>query len=171
MRFGRPFSHSRRRAPATIAGLVVLSLLAVACTNGSAPSPVPSRVAADLEPFAPSDVSDLIERLALAGIATYESPDGAPIVDPVEPVSVVRLLDWQARNMALEAWAGNGQPGSRLDAIGPPPPDGAPTTSQWLAAYVSGGAFVLAFIFGAVANKTNFCTMGAVSDWVNMGDT
>ncbi|SIT71344.1 hypothetical protein SAMN05216526_1535 [Ectothiorhodosinus mongolicus] len=30
--------------------------------------------------------------------------------------------------------------------------------------------FVLAFILGAVANKTNFCTMGAVSDWVNMGD-
>jgi uncharacterized membrane protein YedE/YeeE len=24
---------------------------------------------------------------------------------------------------------------------------------------------------GAVVNKTNFCTMGAVSDWVNMGDT
>ncbi len=34
-----------------------------------------------------------------------------------------------------------------------------------------GGAFILAFIMGAVANKTNFCTMGAVSDWVNMGDT
>ncbi|MDD3516934.1 MAG: YeeE/YedE family protein [Chromatiales bacterium] len=30
--------------------------------------------------------------------------------------------------------------------------------------------FALAFILGAVANKTNFCTMGAVSDWVNMGD-
>ena len=39
-----------------------------------------------------------------------------------------------------------------------------------LAPYVTGGAFVLAFIFGAVANKTDFCTMGAVSDWVNMGD-
>ena len=39
-----------------------------------------------------------------------------------------------------------------------------------LVPYVSGGAFVLAFIFGAVGNKTNFCTMGAVSDWVNMGD-
>jgi uncharacterized membrane protein YedE/YeeE len=39
-----------------------------------------------------------------------------------------------------------------------------------LAPYVSGGAFALAFIFGAVANKTNFCTMGAVSDWVNIGD-
>jgi len=37
--------------------------------------------------------------------------------------------------------------------------------------YVTGGAFVLAFIFGAVGNKTHFCTMGAVSDWVNMGDT
>ena len=37
--------------------------------------------------------------------------------------------------------------------------------------YVIGGAFLLAFIFGAVGNKTNFCTMGAVSDWVNMGDT
>jgi hypothetical protein len=40
-----------------------------------------------------------------------------------------------------------------------------------LVPYVSGGAFVLAFIFGAVGNKTDFCTMGAVSDWVNMGDT
>jgi uncharacterized membrane protein YedE/YeeE len=40
-----------------------------------------------------------------------------------------------------------------------------------LAVYVSLGAFVLAFIFGAVGNKTDFCTMGAVSDWVNMGDT
>jgi uncharacterized membrane protein YedE/YeeE len=35
---------------------------------------------------------------------------------------------------------------------------------------VTGGAFLLAFIFGAVGNKTHFCTMGAVSDWVNMGD-
>jgi uncharacterized membrane protein YedE/YeeE len=44
-------------------------------------------------------------------------------------------------------------------------------TPQQLAPYVTGGAFILAFIFGAVANKTDFCTMGAVSDWVNMGDT
>ena len=38
-----------------------------------------------------------------------------------------------------------------------------------LASYVAFGGFVLAFIFGAVANRTNFCTMGAVSDVVNMG--
>ncbi|HEX6827980.1 MAG TPA: YeeE/YedE family protein [Burkholderiales bacterium] len=31
--------------------------------------------------------------------------------------------------------------------------------------------FALALVLGAVASKTNFCTMGAVSDWVNMGDT
>src|SRR3954452_5794592 len=31
--------------------------------------------------------------------------------------------------------------------------------------------FVAAFIFGAVANRVRFCTMGAVSDWVNIGDT
>ncbi|MDP2134560.1 MAG: YeeE/YedE thiosulfate transporter family protein, partial [Sulfuritalea sp.] len=30
---------------------------------------------------------------------------------------------------------------------------------------------VTGIVMGAVANKTNFCTMGAVSDWVNMGDT
>ncbi len=31
--------------------------------------------------------------------------------------------------------------------------------------------FGIAFLLGAIVNKTNFCTMGAVSDWVNMGDT
>lgn len=31
------------------------------------------------------------------------------------------------------------------------------------------GGFVLAFVFGAIANRANFCTMGAMSDIVNMG--
>ena len=43
-------------------------------------------------------------------------------------------------------------------------------TPAQLVQYVTGGAFILAFIFGAVGSRTNFCTMGAVSDWVNMGD-
>jgi uncharacterized membrane protein YedE/YeeE len=38
-----------------------------------------------------------------------------------------------------------------------------------LSALVAWGGFILAFIFGFVANRTNFCTMGAVSDVVNMG--
>jgi uncharacterized protein len=44
------------------------------------------------------------------------------------------------------------------------------TNPSALVPYVTGGAFALAFVFGAVGNKTNFCTMGAVSDWINMGD-
>lgn len=36
---------------------------------------------------------------------------------------------------------------------------------------VLGAVFVIAAIMGAVANKTHFCTMGAVSDWMNIGDT
>jgi len=39
----------------------------------------------------------------------------------------------------------------------------AASTIAWL-------AFGLGLIFGFVGNKTNFCTMGAVSDIVNMGD-
>jgi uncharacterized membrane protein YedE/YeeE len=35
---------------------------------------------------------------------------------------------------------------------------------------VLAAVFVIAAVLGAVVNKTNFCTMGAVSDWVNMGD-
>jgi uncharacterized membrane protein YedE/YeeE len=32
------------------------------------------------------------------------------------------------------------------------------------------GGFLLAFVFGYVGNRTHFCTLGAVSDIVNMGD-
>jgi uncharacterized protein len=39
-----------------------------------------------------------------------------------------------------------------------------------LAQTVVVGSFALAFIFGFVANRSNFCTMGAVSDIVNMSD-
>lgn len=31
--------------------------------------------------------------------------------------------------------------------------------------------FLLAVVLGAIVHKTNFCTMGSVSDWVNLGDT
>ena len=30
--------------------------------------------------------------------------------------------------------------------------------------------FFIALCFGAIANKANYCTMGAVSDWINFGD-
>jgi uncharacterized membrane protein YedE/YeeE len=31
-------------------------------------------------------------------------------------------------------------------------------------------SFLVGMVMGGVVNKTNFCTMGAVSDWVNMGN-
>lgn len=39
----------------------------------------------------------------------------------------------------------------------------SPNTVLWL-------TFAIAFVFGAIGQKTHFCTMGAVSDIVNMGD-
>ena len=36
---------------------------------------------------------------------------------------------------------------------------------------VLGIALVTGAVLGAVSSKTNFCTLGAVSDWVNIGDT
>ena len=39
-----------------------------------------------------------------------------------------------------------------------------------LAALVAWLAFALAFVFGAVANRVNFCTMGAITDIVHVGD-
>ncbi len=39
-----------------------------------------------------------------------------------------------------------------------------------LAAQLLWAAFALAVVFGAIAQRTHFCTMGAVADIVNMGD-
>ena len=41
---------------------------------------------------------------------------------------------------------------------------------QHLPALVAWCAFGLAVVFGAVANRVNFCTMGAVTDLVTIGD-
>src|SRR6185312_9136631 len=42
--------------------------------------------------------------------------------------------------------------------------------SSHLPALVAWLAFVLAFVFGAVANRVNFCTMGSIADIVIFGD-
>jgi uncharacterized membrane protein YedE/YeeE len=42
--------------------------------------------------------------------------------------------------------------------------------SAHLALIVAGFAFALAFVFGAVAQRVSFCTMGAITDVVNFGD-
>src|SRR3982751_1886778 len=42
--------------------------------------------------------------------------------------------------------------------------------STQIATLVTGLAFALAFVFGAVANRVSFCTMGAITDILNMAD-
>ena len=39
-----------------------------------------------------------------------------------------------------------------------------------LPAVVTGGAFLLGIVFGAVGQRVNFCTMGAIADAANFGD-
>jgi uncharacterized protein len=41
---------------------------------------------------------------------------------------------------------------------------------SYLSTQVLWASFIFSFIFGAIAQRTHFCTMGAVSDIVNMGD-
>ncbi len=48
--------------------------------------------------------------------------------------------------------------------------DAAMATGNEHALLVALLGFGLAFIFGLVGKGTNFCTMGGVSDWINMGD-
>lgn len=41
---------------------------------------------------------------------------------------------------------------------------------EWEPVYrVAALGFLIGIAFGAIAGKTNFCTMGAVSDWINIG--
>lgn len=54
----------------------------------------------------------------------------------------------------------------------PPPPAGRLEVEDFELAvvhYVAACGFALAAVFGFVANKTNFCVMGAVSDMLHMG--
>jgi hypothetical protein len=46
----------------------------------------------------------------------------------------------------------------------------SPEALPGLTATVVWSTFALAFVFGAIAQRTNFCTMGAVADIVNFGD-
>ena len=80
------------------------------------------------------------------------------------------------RNVAIGA-------SQREDLDGPERSEGRPGTGtpraiicrctdvSHLPALVTGLAFLLATVFGAVATRVNFCTMGAISDVVNFGDT
>ena len=86
--------------------------------------------------FGPDHVVAAVELLASVGVGVM-AEGGA---DPIAPISgersPLRFLEWQARAMALEAWAGSGSPGSDIDAA-IPTPDDAPLTSSLVAAWLA----------------------------------
>ncbi len=117
--------------------VVCMAMLATACSSSGSSSKNSSSDAAQ-GAFNAKDVDATITKLAAAGIGVFDNAGAKPEVKPVAPISPVKLSKWQATNLAHEAWAGNGSLGADLDALERGRPEGAPTVSQWLAAYVSG---------------------------------
>lgn len=92
--------------------------------------------------FSSRTVDIVVKRLAKAGIGVYELGSDAPIVEPMAPVSPLRLSESQARNAALGAWARSGLTGAQLDELAPIPEDQrtlVPPVSALVAAYVDVG--------------------------------
>lgn len=109
-----------RRSAALVCGLVCAML--AGCGSGPAqtvpggtPSPRPSP---GTESFNRADVQRAVDDLAKLGIETRVRPsDAAPITPATGDRSVVRLLRFQVRNLALERAAGGGTRGTDLDAL------------------------------------------------------
>ena len=88
-------------------------------------------------PFGHQSVDAVVAILAGSGIGTYEAPDAMVPIEPVRaPESPIRLLADQARNMALEAWAGAGTSGTDTDGLADPV-DGLVPASYLVAGYVA----------------------------------
>ncbi len=85
--------------------------------------------------FGPAQVNAVAGLLASVGVEVV-TDGGAPLVALASRPSPLRYLDWQARALALEAWAGGGVSGADLDAA-LPTPDDAPLTSSVVAAWLA----------------------------------
>lgn len=86
--------------------------------------------------FGPEQLDATIALLATVGVEVVDEATGQPLRSVSGEPSPMRFLDWQARAMALEAWAGSGSLGSDLDAA-IPTPDTAPLTSSLIAAWLA----------------------------------
>lgn len=99
---------------------------AIAPPSGAAPPPPAG------DPFGTADVSEAIDVLARAGVTVRMDP-GLPPLGAVSAPSRVEFLHFQVRNMALEASAGGGSPGSDLDEFSAT--DGGPAISPLIAGW------------------------------------
>jgi hypothetical protein len=101
--------------------IAILASIAVSGCAVGAPSASPSPSAAQsigssplAGPFNAQTVERAVQVLATGGVEVRVGPDDAPLTAATNP-SRVRLLRWQARNLALEASAGAGTLGADLD--------------------------------------------------------
>lgn len=105
--------------------------------------------------FSQANVDALVAALASSGIGVYAHAASAQLLTPIPGVaSPMRLLSWQAHNLALEISAGNGRAGAALDGLVPDQSTaGVPPPSYLLAGYVvaattPGGALARALMAG-----------------------
>lgn len=108
-----------------------------------APDPAADALAARLrQPAYTADTTAAAEEaLARSGVTTFASPsDAAPIVALGGSSSGLRLLDFQAHALAVDAWGGSGIQGSQLDQLLPIPASlraASAPTSAFVAGYVA----------------------------------
>jgi len=125
---------ARPRLLLLTATLLAFTLLAGGCSTGSAKKdttqkrPVPPQITRE----------ELIAGFASAGIGTYVSPTSPEPMQAVTGSGPLKILEWQASNLAREASAGGGYAGARLDALAPLPKE-SPPLSFLIAAYVQSG--------------------------------
>ncbi len=86
--------------------------------------------------FGDDQVAAAIDLLASVGVAVVDQASGQDLVRVDGEPSPLRFLDWQARAMALEAWAGSGSTGADLDTV-VLVPDDTPLASSFIAAWLA----------------------------------
>jgi hypothetical protein len=103
--------------------------------------------------FGQANIDATIEALARAGVGVYAAPGDAQPIAPVDGEhSPVRVVAWQARNLALELNARGGQIGSDLDGLVDAGTD-AIAPSHVLAAYATAGSTPGAALARALIGK------------------
>ena len=127
--------------PVALAGFLVAALLGGCSPGPQATSTTPDQARAQVvrSQFSERSIATVVEVLASSGVGVFaDAAAVAPMLPVKEPTSPLRLLRWQARNLALEASASSGVGGQELESL-TPLPDGAPPISFLVAAYVSRG--------------------------------
>lgn len=119
--------------------VVVVALVASACTGGpeAAPEPdpeAPGRLAGVLRAGGDDAVDAAIEAFARAGVPTYDE-ERTLVRHVAEPTSGLRFLRFQVATMARSA-GGDGIPGAQLDVLAPFDAE-HPPLSALLAGYVA----------------------------------